>query len=93
MKARIAGQEASERRKSERQDVELDAQVREMGAEGCEAKILNMSAEGFMAEVTHLDFEVGSRIWLILPGRERASALVRWVAGDKTVKKSNHVFC
>ena len=29
------------------------------------------------------EFEVGTRIWLMLPGRERANALVRWVAGDK----------
>jgi hypothetical protein len=28
-------------------------------------------------------FEVGSRIWLILPGRERANALVRWIAGNR----------
>ena len=28
-------------------------------------------------------FEVGSRVWLILPGRERANAVVKWIAGDK----------
>ena len=28
-------------------------------------------------------FEVGSRVWLILPGRERANAVVKWTAGDK----------
>ena len=83
MKARIAGQVEEERRKSERQDVDLDAKVREMGAEGCEARILNISEEGFMAEINGAEFEVGSRIWLILPDRERASALVRWTAGDK----------
>lgn len=83
MKARIAGQIEGERRKSERQDVDLDARVREMGAEGCEARILNISSEGFMAEITTAHFEVGTRIWLILPDRERASALVRWTAGDK----------
>ena len=83
MKARIAGQSIDERRKSERQEVALDAQVREMGAEGCEARILNISETGFMAEVTDIEFEVGSRIWLLLPERERASALVKWTAGDK----------
>jgi hypothetical protein len=35
-----------------------------------------------MAESTG-DFDVGSRIWLILAGRDRASAIVRWTAGDK----------
>jgi hypothetical protein len=29
------------------------------------------------------EFEVGSRVWLILPGRERANAVVKWIAGDK----------
>jgi len=28
-------------------------------------------------------FEVGSRVWLMLPGRERANAVVKWTAGDK----------
>jgi hypothetical protein len=28
-------------------------------------------------------FEVGSRVWLMLPGRERANAVVKWIAGDK----------
>jgi len=28
-------------------------------------------------------FEIGSRIWLMLPGRDRANAVVKWVAGDK----------
>ena len=53
-----------------------------MGAEGFEAKVLNISETGFMAEAEG-EFEVGTRIWLILPGRERANALVRWIAGRK----------
>ena len=28
-------------------------------------------------------FEVGARVWLMLPGRERANAVVKWTAGDK----------
>ena len=83
IKARIAEQASEERRGSERQHVALDAQVREMGAEGCEARIVNISETGFMAEVNGIEFEVGSRIWLLLADRERASALVRWTAGDK----------
>ena len=35
-----------------------------------------------MAE-TDGEFGVGARVWLILPGRERANALVRWIAGTK----------
>lgn len=84
IKARIAeARVESERRRNERQRIELDAQVREMGNEGCEARILNISENGFMAEAPEGEFDVGARIWLILPDRERASALVKWTAGHK----------
>ena len=56
--------------------------MRELGANGVEAKVLNISPNGFMA-ATDMQFEVGSRVWLMLPGRERANAVVRWTAGDK----------
>ena len=59
-----------------------DAFVREFGASGVEAKIVNISEHGFMAE-SDGRFEVGSRVWLMLPGRERANAVVKWTAGDK----------
>ena len=35
-----------------------------------------------MAE-TGADYEVGSRVWLILPGRDRANAVVKWIAGSR----------
>ena len=35
-----------------------------------------------MAEVSD-EYDVGSRVWLMLPGRERANAVVRWIAGNK----------
>jgi len=83
IKARIAGAgDGDERRRTSRQPVEIGARVRELGSEGCEAKVLNISETGFMAEAEG-DFEVGTRIWLILPGRERANALVRWIAGTR----------
>jgi hypothetical protein len=56
--------------------------MRELGASGVEAKVLNISDRGFMA-VAEGRFEVGSRVWLMLPGRERANAIVKWIAGDK----------
>lgn len=83
IKARIAdASQGEERRRAERQPVALDARVRELGSEGVEARVLNISSTGFMAEVDTL-FEVGSRIWLILPNRERANALVKWTAGTR----------
>lgn len=83
IKARIedAG-DPTDRRRASRVPVEIDARVRELGDEGCEARVLNLSETGFMAEADG-DFEVGTRVWLILPGRERANALVRWIAGRK----------
>lgn len=81
IKARIA-EDHHERRRASRVPVELDATMRELGASGIEAKVLNISESGFMAE-SEGHFEVGSRVWLMLPGRERANAVVRWTAGDK----------
>ena len=72
----------TERRRETRHPVELEARVRELGANGVEARVLNISESGFMAE-TEGAFEVGSRVWLMLPGRDRANAVVKWVAGDK----------
>jgi hypothetical protein len=81
IKARIAEDE-SDRRRAPRLPVELDAKVRELGASGIEARVLNISETGFMAE-SDGSFEVGTRIWLMLPGRDRANAMVKWIAGDK----------
>ena len=72
----------AERRRASRFQVELGARLRELGANGVEARVLNISESGFMAE-TDGEFEVGSRIWLMLPGRSRANAVVKWVAGEK----------
>lgn len=84
IKARIedARDPGGERRRTARHLVTIDARVRELGSEGCEARVLNISETGFMAEADG-EFEVGSRIWLILPGRERANALVKWIAGNR----------
>ena len=82
--ARIAGEDgtADDRRRASREPVKVEARVRELGSEGCEARVLNISATGFMAE-TAAEFGVGARVWLILPGRERANAVVRWCDGDR----------
>ena len=81
IKARIA-EDHDDRRRSLRLPVDLEAKMRELGSGGVEAKVLNISENGFMAE-TDCQFEVGSRVWLMLPGRERANAVVKWTAGDK----------
>jgi hypothetical protein len=81
IEARI-GEDHSDRRRSSRLPVELEAKMRELGATGVEATVLNISEHGFMA-ISDARFEVGSRVWLMLPGRERANAVVKWIAGDK----------
>jgi hypothetical protein len=81
IKARIA-EDDRDRRRVSRLPVELEAKVRELGASGVEARVLNISESGFMA-IAEAQFEVGSRVWLMLPGRERANAVVKWIAGDK----------
>ena len=73
IKARIA-EDQDERRQYSRHRVTLDATVRELGETGIDATVLNIS---------EAEFEVGSRVWLMLPGRERANAVVKWIAGDK----------
>src|SRR3954471_15688306 len=82
IKARIAKDQADERRRFTRVPIELEAKMRELGASGVEARVVNISERGFMA-VTEHQFEVGSRVWLMLPARERANAIVKWAVGDK----------
>src|SRR4029079_3494373 len=81
IKARIAEDE-SDRRRFSRLPVELEAKMRELGASGVEVRVVNISERGFMA-TSDGRFEVGTRIWLMLPGRDRANAVIKWTAGDK----------
>jgi|SRR4051794_13433352 PilZ domain len=81
IKARIT-EDRSDRRRASRLPVELEAKMRELGADGVEAKVVNISERGFMA-ISEARFEVGSRVWLMLPGRDRANAVIKWIAGDK----------
>ncbi|MBV8908901.1 MAG: PilZ domain-containing protein [Sphingomonas sp.] len=82
IKALIADDEGDDRRRLPRLPVELEAKMRELGESGIEAKVLNISERGFMAEADG-HFEVGSRVWLMLPGRQRANAVIKWTAGDR----------
>ena len=82
-KARIAEACTGDRRRGDRTPVAVGATMRELGASGVEATVLNVSERGFMA-VADGPFEVGSRVWLILPGgRDRANAVIKWIAGDR----------
>ena len=82
IKARIAEDASDDRRRCSRLPVELEAQDARARRKRRRGKVLNISERGFMAE-SDGRFEVGSRVWLMLPGRERANAVVKWTAGDK----------
>ena len=81
IEARISADER-DRRAAPRLAVEVDARVRELGTTGTEARVVNISETGFMAE-TDGEFEVGARVWRMVPGRDRANAVVRWTAPGK----------
>ena len=81
IKAKLA-EAGGERRRVARHSVEIPGTVRELGAEGADALVLDISEIGFMAS-TDAHFAVGTRLWLILPGRDRANALVKWIEGDR----------
>lgn len=68
-------------RNATRVPVEFDAGLRQRGAAAVGAHILDLSTHGFRVE-THLDLEVGSPIWLRLPGLEASLAQVMWREGN-----------
>lgn len=85
LKARIGALELEcepDRRRHLRHTVDVDARVRALGSEGHEARLVDISPNGFQARSDGL-FDVGARVWLMIPGRERANAVVRWIAGDR----------
>ena len=61
---------------------DADAAIRELGRTGAEARLVNLSAEGFMAR-TDAAIAPGSRVWLTLPGFGRINALVVWAKDGK----------
>ena len=49
IKARIAEADPSDRRSEPRYPIDVEGKVRELGSEGAEARVLNISEKGFMA--------------------------------------------
>lgn len=81
IRARIE-QDHDDRRGARRVPVEIDARLRELGTTGTEVRVVNLSEKGFMAE-SEAEFEVGARVWLMVPGRDRANAVIRWTAAGR----------
>ncbi|HEY0446943.1 MAG TPA: PilZ domain-containing protein [Allosphingosinicella sp.] len=65
------------RRREPRLEVSAAIPMRELGAMAVDARLVNISSNGFMAE-TNADIGAGSRVWLTLPGVKRVNALVVW---------------
>ena len=76
--ARIALEaEIEPRRREPRLGVSAEVPLRQLGQTAVDARLINLSSHGFMAE-THALITPGSRIWLTLPGISRVNALVLW---------------
>ncbi len=81
--AQISIDTTSEPRRSEpRVPVSADVPVRQLGHTAVEARLVNISSRGFMAE-TKAVIDSGSRIWLTLPGPGRVNALVVWARNGR----------
>ena len=70
------------RRRESRLSVSAEVALRPFGEAGAEARLINISSHGFMAE-TDADIAKGSRVWLTLPDANRASALVIWTKNGR----------
>ena len=81
--SRIAPDVSAEpRRRDTRVDIAADLPIRALGRTWADARLVNLSSRGFMAQ-TAAQFEPGSRVWLTLPGTGRVNALVVWTRGDR----------
>jgi hypothetical protein len=74
--------EVEPRRRAPRAPLAAEIPLRELGTTAVEAKLINISSFGFMAE-TEADIAAGSRVWLTLPGASRVNALVVWARGGR----------
>ena len=70
------------RRRVPRVAVPVDVSMRKLGATAVDARLINISSHGFMAE-TKAVIEPGVRVWLCLPGLPRVNARVLWTRGSR----------
>jgi hypothetical protein len=69
-------------RNADRVPVAVRADLRQRGASSVSVQILDLSTHGFRVD-THLSLDVGTQIWLRLPGLEATPARVAWVEGHR----------
>ncbi|HEX8444278.1 MAG TPA: PilZ domain-containing protein [Allosphingosinicella sp.] len=64
-------------RREPRAPVSAEIPLRELGQGATQARLVNLSSRGFMAETKAL-ISPGVRVWLTLPDQLRVNALVVW---------------
>ena len=74
--------EVEPRRREPRVEISAEIPLRELGQTAVDARLLNISSRGFMAETKAL-IAAGARIWLTLPGAGRINALVVWARNGR----------
>jgi hypothetical protein len=75
------GAPARKGRRTERVAIALGAGLRQRGAAGVAVQITDLSTDGFRV-TTHLELQVGTDVWLRLPGLEASHARVAWAEGQ-----------
>jgi hypothetical protein len=65
------------RRREQRVEISAAVPLRELGQGAAQARLVNLSSRGFMAETEAL-ISPGARVWLTLPGQSRVNALIIW---------------
>jgi hypothetical protein len=72
----------AERRSEPRHSAGTDVALHKHGQDALDARLINISSRGFMAE-SDVEVEKGSRIWLTIPGVPRLHARVTWSIGGR----------
>ena len=81
-KAHLAIMPNADGRRAERRLVNIAASLREPGASLNEIEVVNLSVGGFAAEIS-FPLEIGTTVWLKLPGSEPLASQVIWVEDGK----------
>jgi len=80
--ARITADCGLQQHRETRTLLDTDAAIQEPGQTGTDARLVNLSAEGFMAR-TDAVIAPGCRVWLTLPGLGQVDAEVVWARDGK----------
>ena len=81
-RAQLAILPVVEGRSAERRIVNLAARLRDPGARIIDVEVMNLSTDGYMAEI-EVPLDVGTNVWLKLPGLEPQNSRVIWVEDGK----------